>query len=98
MSGQIRTGIGGWTFEPWRGVFYPPGLAQDRELEFLNLLLAESRGRPAVGEHEGLLLGLAAHCILEAAKAAGFELPEQGQGERERLGHVVRRRAPQVHR
>ena len=24
-SGQIRIGIGGWTFEPWRGVFYPKG-------------------------------------------------------------------------
>lgn len=30
----IRVGIGGWTFEPWRGVFYPHGLAQKRELEF----------------------------------------------------------------
>lgn len=42
---------------------------QDRELEFLNLLLAESRGRAPVGEHEAQLFGLAAHCILEAAKA-----------------------------
>jgi uncharacterized protein YecE (DUF72 family) len=32
--GEIRVGIGGWTFEPWRGgVFYPKGLAQARELE-----------------------------------------------------------------
>lgn len=31
---HIRIGIGGWTFEPWRGVFYPAGLAQKRELEF----------------------------------------------------------------
>ncbi|MCR5870449.1 MULTISPECIES: DUF72 domain-containing protein [unclassified Sphingomonas] len=30
----IRTGIGGWTFEPWRGTFYPEGLAQKKELEF----------------------------------------------------------------
>ena len=28
----IRVGIGGWVFPPWRGVFYPPGLAQSREL------------------------------------------------------------------
>jgi uncharacterized protein YecE (DUF72 family) len=34
MSGKIFVGIGGWTFEPWRGVFYPEGLAQKRELEF----------------------------------------------------------------
>src|SRR5205823_7386022 len=31
-SGQIRVGIGGWTFEPWRGVFYPKGLPQAKEL------------------------------------------------------------------
>jgi len=31
---RIRVGIGGWTFEPWRGPFYPPGLPQKRELEF----------------------------------------------------------------
>lgn len=30
----IRVGVGGWTYEPWRGVFYPKGLAQKRELEF----------------------------------------------------------------
>ncbi|MGK9169845.1 DUF72 domain-containing protein [Inquilinus limosus] len=30
----IRVGIGGWTFEPWRGTFYPEGLAQKRELEY----------------------------------------------------------------
>ena len=32
--GQIRCGIGGWTFEPWRGVFYPKGLKQAAELEY----------------------------------------------------------------
>jgi len=31
---MIRVGIGGWVYEPWRGVFYPRGLAQARELEF----------------------------------------------------------------
>jgi len=34
MSGHIRIGVGGWTYEPWRGTFYPPGLAQKRELEY----------------------------------------------------------------
>ena len=34
MSGRIGIGVGGWTFEPWRGVFYPEGLTQKRELEF----------------------------------------------------------------
>ena len=33
-SGQIRIGIGGWTFEPWRGTFYPQGLAQAKELAY----------------------------------------------------------------
>ncbi|MFA5955950.1 DUF72 domain-containing protein [Hyphomicrobium sp.] len=33
-SGAIRAGIGGWTFEPWRGVFYPEGLAHAKELQF----------------------------------------------------------------
>lgn len=34
-AGAIRVGIGGWTFEPWRGgAFYPPGLVQKKELEF----------------------------------------------------------------
>lgn len=31
---MIRVGIGGWTYEPWRKVFYPPGLPQKRELEY----------------------------------------------------------------
>ena len=33
-NASIRVGIGGWTFEPWRGSFYPPGLPQKRELEY----------------------------------------------------------------
>jgi uncharacterized protein YecE (DUF72 family) len=33
-QGRIRVGIGGWTFEPWRGVFYPKGLPHARELEY----------------------------------------------------------------
>ncbi len=31
---DIRVGIGGWTYEPWRGTFYPDGLVQKRELEY----------------------------------------------------------------
>jgi uncharacterized protein YecE (DUF72 family) len=30
----IRVGISGWRYEPWRGVFYPEGLPQRRELEY----------------------------------------------------------------
>ena len=32
--GRIYVGIGGWNFEPWRGVFYPKGLPQAKELEY----------------------------------------------------------------
>ena len=31
---QIRVGIGGWTYPPWRGVFYPNKLPQAKELEY----------------------------------------------------------------
>ena len=31
---QIRVGIGGWSYEPWRGDFFPKGLAQSKELAF----------------------------------------------------------------
>lgn len=34
MAGTIRAGIGGWTFEPWRGVFYPEGLKHAEELAY----------------------------------------------------------------
>ncbi|WP_372012703.1 DUF72 domain-containing protein [Pseudoxanthomonas sp. 10H] len=30
----IHIGISGWRYRPWRGVFYPPGLPQHRELEY----------------------------------------------------------------
>lgn len=31
---SIRVGIGGWTYEPWRGTFYPEGLKHADELHF----------------------------------------------------------------
>jgi len=33
-SGRIYVGIGGWIYEPWRGVFYPKGLPQAKELVY----------------------------------------------------------------
>jgi uncharacterized protein YecE (DUF72 family) len=33
-KGRVRIGISGWRYAGWRGVFYPKGLAQRRELEF----------------------------------------------------------------
>ena len=32
--GTIYSGIGGWTYEPWRGVFYPKGLPHAKELTY----------------------------------------------------------------
>lgn len=33
-QGIIRAGMGGWTFEPWEGSFYPDKLAKKRQLEY----------------------------------------------------------------
>ncbi len=33
-QGNVRIGISGWRYVPWRGTFYPKDLAQKRELEF----------------------------------------------------------------
>lgn len=33
-AGNIYIGVGGWTFAPWRGVFYPEKLTQAKELEY----------------------------------------------------------------
>jgi uncharacterized protein YecE (DUF72 family) len=34
QKSHIYIGIGGWTFPPWRGVFYPEKLPQSKELEY----------------------------------------------------------------
>jgi uncharacterized protein YecE (DUF72 family) len=43
---MIRVGIGGWTYEPWRGTFYPADLPKVRELEYAgrNLTSIEVNG------------------------------------------------------
>ena len=33
-DGKVRIGVGGWDFDPWRGTFYPAGVARTRQLEF----------------------------------------------------------------
>jgi uncharacterized protein YecE (DUF72 family) len=33
-ASPIHVGIGGWTFAPWRGVFYPAGLPHAQELRY----------------------------------------------------------------
>src|SRR5258705_1738637 len=39
MTGAIRIGVGGWSFEPCRGILYLAGLPQKRELEFASRAL-----------------------------------------------------------
>jgi uncharacterized protein YecE (DUF72 family) len=39
-EGIIRVGIGGWTYAPWRGTFYPDGLPQAKELEYASRQLS----------------------------------------------------------
>ena len=34
MKRQLRIGISGWTYPPWRGVFFPEKWPQKRELEY----------------------------------------------------------------
>ncbi len=34
MNGEVRIGISGWRYEPWRGVFYPRDLPQREELAY----------------------------------------------------------------
>ncbi|MCE4224726.1 DUF72 domain-containing protein [Methylobacterium sp. C25] len=35
MAGTIRVGVGGWTFEDWRGGFYPKELPKTKELAYM---------------------------------------------------------------
>src|SRR3954470_24126720 len=39
-SAPIHIGIGGWDFDPWRGTFYPAGLARAKQLEYLGTRLS----------------------------------------------------------
>ncbi|WP_035282996.1 DUF72 domain-containing protein [Actinokineospora spheciospongiae] len=35
MGGRVHIGTSGWVYPPWRGVFYPEGLVQRKELAYL---------------------------------------------------------------
>ncbi len=39
MAKPIRIGVGGWTYAPWRGTFFPAGLPHARELAFASSAL-----------------------------------------------------------
>lgn len=74
MTHPIHVGVGGWTFEPWRGVFYPEGLVQKRELEYAASKLTSI-------EIRHLLFDLQARQLAEVARrdARRFRLFGQGQ-------------------
>jgi len=38
-AADIRIGISGWRYGPWRGVFYPKGLGQKNELHFASRMM-----------------------------------------------------------
>src|SRR5262249_41613902 len=38
--GQVRIGISGWRYPPWRGIFYPKGLPQRAELDYASRCFA----------------------------------------------------------
>ncbi len=40
ITPRVRIGISGWRYAPWRGRFYPKGLAQRAELEFASAALS----------------------------------------------------------
>ncbi|MES2149275.1 MAG: DUF72 domain-containing protein [Pseudomonadota bacterium] len=72
--GAIYIGISGWRYAPWRGVFYPPGLAQARELEFA------SRALPSI-ELNGSFYALqrpTSYAAWHAATPPGFVFSVKG--------------------
>ena len=50
VSGRIRVGIGGWSYAPWRGTFYPKGLKQADELAYASSHLTSIEVLQAVCE------------------------------------------------
>ena len=44
----FHVGFSGWRYPPWRGDFYPPGLAQQGELEYASRSLASVEGQRLV--------------------------------------------------
>ena len=72
--GSIYIGVSGWRYPPWRGVFYPPGLAQDEELAYA------SRALPSI-ELNGSFYSLqrpASYSAWHDATPAGFRFSVKG--------------------
>ena len=92
MEGSIRIGVGGWTFPPWRGPFYPKGLAHNRELhdDWLGVrvapfLVAELQGadlhtsfKVSGGHHGAVSIVVSLPC----ERAANYDDSTRGQWRR----------------
>jgi uncharacterized protein YecE (DUF72 family) len=88
MGGSIYIGISGWRYEPWRGVFYPEGLAQHRELEYA------SRQLPTI-EINGSFYSLQrpeSYAAWYAATPPGFVFSVKGNRF---ITHILRLRDPE---
>lgn len=81
--GKIHIGISGWRYRPWRGVFYPEGWTQSRELEFA------SRQLPTI-ELNGSFYSLqrpSSYSAWYAATPPGFIFSHKGNRY---LTHILR--------
>ena len=87
---DVRTGISGWRYPPWRGVFYPPGLPQRAELDyashrlrtieingsFYSLQRPESYARWAAETPDDFLFAVKGpRFVTHLKKLAGVEVP-----------------------
>jgi uncharacterized protein YecE (DUF72 family) len=88
MTGSIYIGISGWRYAPWRGVFYPDDLTQNRELEYASCQL------PTI-EINGSFYSLQrpeSYAAWYAATLPGFVFAVKGNRF---LTHILRLRDPE---
>ena len=89
---EIRIGIGGWTYEPWRGTFFPDKWPHKRELEYAVAPADRDRGQRHLlfGVQAGDLRGLGrSRARRLRVHAQGVALLHQPQGAR-RGGRIGR--------
>ncbi len=70
----VRVGISGWTYPPWRGDFYPPGLRQRDELAYV----ARRMNSVEINGSFYSLQRRSAYAGWAAAVPAGFEFAVKG--------------------
>jgi uncharacterized protein YecE (DUF72 family) len=96
---MIRVGVGGWSFEPWRGVFYPEGLPHAQELAYasrhvtaieINSTFYRTQSRTSFAKWretapENFVFAVKAHRAIVGAR----DLGEAGEGIDRFLGGIV---------